>query len=228
MATLKEFTLSRRLVAEMIGTAFLVAAVIGSGIMGEQLASGNMGIALLANTMATGAMLIVIILMFGAISGAHFNPVVSLSFASQYELPWKDFLFYIIAQCAGGVVGAMLAHIMFDLPLIMESTHARTGIGIWMGELVASFALLLTILMCNQAKPEAVPYAVAMIIMAGYWFTSSTSFANPAVTLARALSDTFVGIRPEDVPAFIIIQVIGAVLATNIFRWFYFPSDNLS
>ncbi len=221
MATLKEFTLSRRLVAEMIGTAFLVAAVIGSGIMGEQLANGNMGIALLANTMATGAMLIVIILMFGTISGAHFNPVVSLSFALQRELSWKDFLFYVIAQCLGGIVGAMLAHIMFDLPLIMESMHARTGVGIWTGELIASFALLLTILMCNREKPEAVPYAVAMIIMAGYWFTSSTSFANPAVTIARALSDTFAGIRPEDVPAFIIIQIIGAVLATKIFHWFH-------
>lgn len=221
MATLKEFTLSRRIVAEMIGTALLVAAVIGSGIMGEQLANGNMGIALLANTMATGAMLIVIILMFGTISGAHFNPVVSLSFALQRELSWQDFLYYIIAQCVGGIVGAMLAHIMFDLPLIMQSTHARTGVGIWTGELIASFALLLTILMCNLEKSEAVPYAVAMIIMAGYWFTSSTSFANPAVTIARALSDTFAGIRPEDVPAFIIIQVIGAVLATKTFHWLH-------
>lgn len=216
-----EFDLKRRLVAEGLGTALLVATVVGSGIMGEQLAGGNAAIALLGNTLATGAALVVLILIFGAISGAHFNPVVSLSFAVQRRLPWKDFFSYIAVQVVGGVSGAVLAHIMFDLPLITASTHARTGMGVWTGEVVASFGLLATILGCLRTRPDAVPYAVGLFITAGYWFTSSTSFANPAVTIARALSDTFAGIRPEDVPAFIAAQVVGAAIATGLVKWLW-------
>ncbi|MBK9562462.1 MAG: aquaporin family protein [Micavibrio sp.] len=215
---MKGFNLSRRLVAEGLGTALLVAAVVGSGIMGEQLAGGNEAIALLANTLSTGAVLIVLILIFGAISGAHFNPVVSLSFAFQRKLPWKDFLFYITAQITGGLAGTMLAHIMFDMPLLMESTHLRTGTGIWVGEIVASFGLLATILGCLRSRPQAVPYAVGLFIMSAYWFTSSTAFANPAVTIARSITDTFSGIRAEDVPCFIAAQIVGALLATSLFQ----------
>lgn len=218
----EQFDLPRRLVAEGLGTALLVAAVVGSGVMGEQLAGGNMGIALMANTLATGMALTVLILIFGVISGAHFNPVVSLSFALQRQLPWKDFLSYSAVQIVGGIGGTMLAHIMFSLPLVSEATHIRTGVGIWVGEIVASFALLAAILGCLRTKPDAVPYAVGLIIMAGYWFTSSTSFANPAVTIARALSDTFSGIRPFDVPAFLVAEIIGAIFATIMFRWFWF------
>lgn len=189
-----EFNLPRRLAAEALGTALLVATVIGSGIMGEQLSGGNVAIALLGNTIATGAILVVLILIFGPIS-AHFNPVVSLSFALQRRLPWKEFFAYVPLQILGGITGALLAHTMFSLPLIAFSTHARTGTGIWIGEVVASFGLLLTILGCLRCRPEAVPYAVGFFITAGYWFTSSTSFANPAVTVARAFSDTFAGIN---------------------------------
>ena len=221
MAHSDQYTLSRRLVAEGLGTAFLVAAVVGSGIMGEQLAAGNDAMALLANTLATGAALIVLILIFGSISGAHFNPVVSLSFALQKELKWTECMIYSVVQIGGGICGAMLAHLMFDLPVLMEASNTRTGLGIWTGEVVASFALLAAILGCLRNRPDAVPYAVGLVIMAGYWYTSSTSFANPAVTIARSFSDTFSGIRPEDVPAFIVLQAIGAVLATLLFRWFY-------
>ncbi len=220
MAT-EQFNLGRRLVAEGLGTALLVTAVVGSGIMGEQLAGGNEAIALLANTLSTGAALIVLILIFGAISGAHFNPVVSLSFTLQRKLPWKEFLFYIAAQIAGGIAGTMLAHAMLNMPLLMESTHARTGTGIWAGEIVASFGLLATILGCLRSRPQAVPYAVGLFIMSAYWFTSSTSFANPAVTIARSFTDTFSGIRPDDVPAFIAVQIIGAIMATGLFHWLY-------
>ena len=214
-----EFDLKRRLVAEGLGTALLVAAVVGSGIMGEQLAGGNTAIALLANTIATGAALAVLILVFGTISGAHFNPVVSLSFSIRGLLPWKYYFPYVSAQVIGGMIGAVLAHIMFDLPIVALSTHERTGIGVWIGELVASFGLLVTILGCLRSRPDAVPYAVGLFITAGYWFTSSTSFANPAVTIARALSDTFSGISPNDVAAFIMTQVLGALIATGIFAW---------
>lgn len=220
-----EFNLTRRLFAEGLGTALLVAAVIGSGIMGEQLAGGNTAIALLGNTLATGAALVVLILVFGQISGAHFNPVVSLSFALQRKLPWPQFLAYTAVQIAGGIAGAILAHVMFDLPLIATSLHERTGIGNWTGELVASFGLLATILGCLRTRPDAIPYAVGLFITAGYWFTSSTSFANPAVTIARSFSNTFAGIRPTDVPCFIIAQVIGAMLATVIFRWLWAGRD---
>ena len=221
MTVSNPFSLSRRLVAELIGTALLVAVVVGSGIMGERLAGGNEAIALLGNTVATGAALVVLILIFGPVSGAHFNPVVSLSFTLQSKLSWGECLVYTAVQIVGGIAGTMLAHIMFNLPLIEFSTHERTGIGMWTGEIVASFGLLGTIIGCLRSKPDAVPYAVGLFITAGYWFTSSTSFANPAVTVARALTNTFSGIRPEDVSAFIAAQVIGAILATAIFRWFY-------
>jgi glycerol uptake facilitator-like aquaporin len=217
---MKAFDLSRRLVAEGLGTMFLVAAVIGSGIMGEQLSGGNAAIALLGNTLATGAALMVLILIFGPVS-SHFNPIVSLSFALQRVLPWREFLIYVPVQIMAGIAGAMLAHIMFDLPLITASTHLRTGLGVWTGEIVASFGLLATILGCLRARPDAVPYAVGLFITAGYWFTSSTSFANPAVTIARSLTDTFSGIRPMDVPGFVVAQIVGALLATAVIRWLW-------
>lgn len=215
------FSLTRRLCAEALGTMLLVAAVIGSGIMGEQLADGNAAIALLANTLATGAALIVLIMIFGPISGAHFNPVVSLSFALQRKLGWSDFLTYTFFQITGGIAGAVLAHIMFEMPLIQASTHIRTGTGAWTGEIVASFGLLMTILGCLRIDPRTIPYAVGLFIMAGYWFTSSTSFANPAVTLARAFTDTFSGIRIVDVPGFVVAQLAGALLATGLYRWLW-------
>jgi glycerol uptake facilitator-like aquaporin len=216
-----KFGLKKRLFAEALGTMLLVAAVIGSGIMGEQLAGGNAAIALLGNTIATGAALVVLIMVFGAISGAHFNPIVSLYFTLQDKLPRKEFISYVIVQILGGIAGTLLAHLMFDLPLISASTHVRTGIGIWTGELVATFGLLLTIVGCLKNRPEAVPYAVGLFITAGYWFTSSTSFANPAVTIARALTDTFSGIRPGDVSGFIAAQILGALLAVVFHRWMY-------
>ncbi len=215
-----EYNLFRRLVAETLGTAFLVATVIGSGVMGEQLSGGNTAIALLGNTVATGAVLIVLILVFGSIS-AHFNPVVSLSFALQRRLPWKEFLIYAPLQMVGGIVGTLLAHVMFELPLISASTHIRTGVGMWLGEFIATFGLLLTIFACLKNRPEAVPYAVGLFITAGYWFTSSTSFANPAVTIARAFSDTFAGIRPEDAGGFISAQIAGCIIATIFVQWMF-------
>lgn len=218
---MKNFSLSRRLVAEGLGTALLVAAVVGSGIMAESMAGGNAAIALLGNTIATGAALVVLIMIFGQISGAHFNPVVSLSFAFQGRMSWRELSCYTAAQIAGGLVGTVLAHVMFGLPLIQESSHIRTGLGIWTGEIVASFGLLATIMGCLRTRPEAIPYAVGLFITAGYWFTSSTSFANPAVTIARALSDTFAGIRPTDVPGFILAQAIGAILGTIIISWLW-------
>ena len=221
MTASSPFDLKRRLFSEWLGTALLVAVVIGSGIMAENLADGNAAIALFGNTLATGAALVVLILIFGPISGAHFNPVVSLSFALQCKLPWPEFFTYIIVQIIGGVAGAMLAHIMFNLPLIETSTHARTGVGVWIGEIVASFGLLATILGCLRSRPEAIPYAVGLFITAGYWFTSSTSFANPAVTIARSLTDTFSGIRPGDVGGFIVAQIVGTLLATAVFNWLW-------
>ncbi len=221
MAAPESFDLKRRLFAEGLGTALLVAAVIGSGIMGEQLAGGNVAIALLGNTLATGAALVVLILIFAPISGAHFNPVVSLSLALQGKLKWTEFPAYVVLQIAGGIAGAVLAHVMFSLPLIQSSTHVRSGIGVWTGEIVASFGLLATILGCLRTRPDAVPYAVGLFITAGYWFTSSTSFANPAVTIARAMTDTFSGIRLVDVSGFIVAQTIGALFATVTFRWLW-------
>jgi glycerol uptake facilitator-like aquaporin len=221
MAGVRSFDLARRLFAEGLGTALLVAVVVGSGIMGEQLAGGNAAVALLGNTLATGAALVVLILIFGPISGAHFNPVVSLSFALQGQLRWIDVPGYVALQIAGGIASTVLAHLMFDLPLVMSSAHVRTGMGVWTGEIVASFGLLATIIGCLRHRPDAVPYAVGLFITAGYWFTSSTSFANPAVTIARSMTDTFSGIRPQDVPGFIAAQIAGAVLATLLARWLW-------
>ena len=208
--------LARRTVAEFFGTAFLVAAVIGSGIMAETLAGGNAAVALLGNTLATGAMLFVLITMLGPISGAHMNPAVSLVAAARHELSWRDAGAYILAQLAFGILGAWAAHLMFGLPIVQFSVKARTGIGIWTGEFIATFGLILTIIGTVRYRREWVPASVAFYIMAAYWFTSSTSFANPAITVARSLSNTFAGVAPSDVPMFIVAQLTGAALAAFI------------
>jgi glycerol uptake facilitator-like aquaporin len=213
--------LPRRLAAEALGTALLVAVVVGSGVMGERLAGGNDAIALLGNTLATGAALPVLILVFGPISGAHFNPVVSASFALQRALPWNECAAYIPVQIAGAIAGTLLAHLMFGEPLLQAATHVRTGLGVWTSEIVATFALLLTIIGCLRAQPAAAPYAVGLIITAGYWFTSSTSFANPAVTIARSLTNSFAGIRPVDAPGFIVAQIAGGAAATAVAAWLW-------
>jgi glycerol uptake facilitator-like aquaporin len=208
-----------RVVAEFLGTAFLVAAVVGSGIMAERLSGGNMALALLANTIATGAALVALILTFGPISGAHFNPVVSLADAIQCGLLWPEMLAYVIAQFSGGIGGTILAHAMFGLPLLFASHHVRSGPAQILSELVATFGLLSVIWGCSRSRPSAVPFAVASYIAAAYWFTASTSFANPAVTVARSLSDTFAGIRPADVVPFMVAQIAGGLAATFAFRW---------
>jgi glycerol uptake facilitator-like aquaporin len=213
--------LPRRAAAEALGTAFLLAAVVGSGIMAERLAGGNGAIALLCNTLPTGAMLTVLILMFGPLSGAHFNPAVSLAFSLRGEPTWRDATVYIACQIAGGIVGVLAAHLMFDLPLWQTSMTVRTGGGQWLAEFVATFGLLLTIFGCVARVPAAVAYAVGLYIGAAYWFTASTSFANPAVTLARSLSNTFAGIAPAGVPAFIIAQLVGAGVAVLIAGWLW-------
>ncbi len=209
----------RRLIAEWIGTFSLLATVVGSGIMAERLAGGNVAIALLGNTIPTGAILIVIILCFGPISGAHFNPAVTLAFAIRREITIPDSLLYVLAQVFGGISGVLVAHVMFDNPLIDPSTTVRTGLGQWVGEFVATFGLVGSILCCLKSRPEVVPYAVGLYITAAYCFTSSTSFANPAVTIARGFSDTFAGINPADVAAFVAVQLFAAALATLFFRW---------
>jgi glycerol uptake facilitator-like aquaporin len=211
--------LPQRLVAEGIGTGLLLAAVVGSGIMAERLAGGNNGVALLANTLATAGALVALILTFGPVSGAHFNPAVTLAFASRRSLAWAAVPGYVLAQFAGAILGVWLVHVMFGLPVVQASAHARTGLGQWAGEFTATFALLSVIWSCTRHHPHATPYAVAAVITAAYWFTSSTSFANPAVTVARALSDTFAGIRPRDMPAFIIAQLAGAAAATTLSAW---------
>jgi glycerol uptake facilitator-like aquaporin len=210
---------ARSATAEFIGTAFLVAAVVGSGIMAERLAGGNVAIALLANTLATGAALVALILTFGPISGAHFNPAVTLADATLGGLPWAIVPLYVAAQVAGGYAGTLAAHGMFGLPLWQQSTHARADAGQWLGEFIATFGLLSVIWGCSRTRLAAVPFAVAAYISAAYWFTASTSFANPAVTIARAFTDTFSGIRPADAPAFIAAQLAGAATATWLFRW---------
>ena len=210
-------TLDRRLTAEALGTFFLLATVVGSGIMAERLAGGNIAIALLGNTIPTGAILVVLITMFGPISGAHFNPAVTLCFALRREITPRDAGLFTTVQIAGGILGVLAAHVMFDNPLIDPSTTLRTGIGQWSGEFIATFGLIGTILACLKARPHAVPMAVGLYITAAYWFTSSTSFANPAVTIARGFSNTFAGIAPADVIAFIIVQLISAVIATRFF-----------
>jgi glycerol uptake facilitator-like aquaporin len=222
-----KFTLCARLTAEFLGSAFLVAAVIGSGVMGERLSGGNVAIALLANTIATGAALAALILTFGPISGAHLNPAVTLSDAIERGIAWPDALAYIGVQCAGGIVGAIVAHLMFGLPWYALSSHARHGWTQALSEFVATFGLLSVIWGCSRLRPGATPFAVASYITAAYWFTASTSFANPAVTIARCLSNTFSGIRPADVPLFIAAQIAGALAATFLFRWLV-PKESIS
>lgn len=212
-------SLARRVVAEALGTGLLVATVVGSGIMAERLAGGNVALALLCNTLATGAGLVALIHTFGPVSGAHFNPAVSLADAASGGLRWADVPAYVVAQGLGGVGGTALAHLMFELPLFAASTHARAGTGQLIAELVATFGLVGTIFGVSRRNPAATPFAVAAYIVAAYWFTASTSFANPAVTVARTLTDTFAGIRPGDAPAFVVAQLAGAAAATALFRW---------
>ena len=212
---------ARALAAEGIGTALLLATVIGSGIMAERLAGGNGALALLGNTIPTGAILVVLILVFGPLSGAHFNPAVSLAFALRGQFPWNAVAPTIAVQIAGAILGAWIAHLMFDLPVLQLSTKIRSGAGQWFSEAVATFGLVLTIFGCVARTPSAVAYAVGLYITAAYWFTASTSFANPAVTIARALSDTFAGIAPANAPAFIAAQLAGALVACVLAGWLW-------
>lgn len=209
----------RKLFAEWLGTFSLLATVVGSGIMAERLAGGNIAIALLGNTIPTGAILVVLILVFGPISSAHFNPAVTLAFAIRKEISARDSVLYVLVQIFGGISGVLIAHVMFDNPLFDPSTTVRSGLGQWVGEFVATFGLVGTILGCQKARPEAVPYAVGLYITAAYWFTSSTSFANPAVTIARGFSNTFAGIDPANIAAFVAVQLVAASLATMFFHW---------
>ena len=214
-------TLSRPLVAEFVGTALLLAVVIGSGIMGERLAGGNVAIALLGNTLATGAGLVVLIHMFGPISGAHFNPVVTLAVVVGRQIGVRPAILYIAAQIAGAIAGAWLAHAMFGEPIIQISRKLRPGPAQGLSELVATFGLIGTILATQARRPEFTPVAVGLFITAAYWFTASTSFANPAVTIARSLSDTFAGIAPQSAPLFIAAQIVGALAGVGFFGWLY-------
>ena len=211
--------LRRRLTAELFGTLLLVATVVGSGIMAERLANGNVALALLANTIATGATLVALILTFGPISGAHLNPVVSVADALEGGLPWSETLAYIFAQVIGGISGTILAHAMFSVAVVSLSRHVRSGPAQLVSEFTATFGLLCVIWGCSRSRSSVVPFAVGTYITAAYWFTASTSFANPAVTIARALSDTFAGIRPIDVPLFVTAQFVGGIAATLLFRW---------
>jgi glycerol uptake facilitator-like aquaporin len=206
----------KKLIAEGMGTLFLLATVVGSGIMAENLADGNVAIALLGNTIPTGAILVILILVFGPISGAHFNPAVTLSFLIRGEIKTGEAIGYVTVQIISGIMGVILAHLMFDLDVFQLSDKLRSGRGQWISEVVATFGLVMTILGCLRFRPEAVPYAVGLYITAAYWFTASTSFANPAVTMARTLTGTFSGINPADAPFFIMAQIIGAILATII------------
>lgn len=216
-------TLVRRLTAEAIGTALLVATVVGSGIMADAL-TADTALALLGNTIPTGAILFVLITVLGPISGAHFNPAVTAVFALRKELDWPTAAAYVVAQVLGGIIGSLLAHLMFELPALQLATHVRTGAAQWLSEAVATFGLVAVILGGLQARPQAIPALVGLYITAAYWFTASTSFANPAVTIARALTDTFSGIRPLDAPAFIIAQLAGALLALVLAGWLFKPS----
>jgi glycerol uptake facilitator-like aquaporin len=211
----------RRVFCEGLGTAFLLAAVVGSGIMAQRLSGGNAALALLGNTLPTGAILAVLILVFGPLSGAHLNPAVSVALAIRRTLPWLDTAAYIAAQIGGGLLGVWIAHLMFDLPLWQVSATTRTGAGQWLAEFVATFGLLLTIFGCAARTPAAIPYAVGLYITAAYWFTASTSFANPAVTIARGLSDTFAGIAPAGIIPFIAAQLAGMLAAVVLGRWLW-------
>lgn len=210
--------LPRRLVAEALGTAVLVATVVGSGIMADKL-TDDVALALLGNTLPTGAILVVLISILGPISGAHFNPVVTLVFGLRREIEANAALLYVLAQIAGGIAGTLIAHAMFELPIIQLSTHVRTGTGQWLAEAVAAFGLVFTILAGLRFRSDAIPWLVGLYIIAAYWFTASTSFANPAVAIARALSNTFAGIRPADLPGFIIAEVLGALIAMSLAGW---------
>jgi glycerol uptake facilitator-like aquaporin len=212
-------TTAQRLGAEALGTALLLATVVGSGIMGERLCGGNVAVALLANTLATGAGLTALILTFGPVSGAHFNPVVTVADAAMGGLRWRLVPVYLLAQMIGAVLGVWVAHVMFEQPVLMLSNHERSGAAQFVSEIVATFGLMSVIWGCARRRSEAVPFAVGAYITAAYWFTSSTSFANPAVTIARSLTNTFAGIRLIDVPAFIAAQVLGAAAATIVFKW---------
>ena len=212
-------SLSRRVVAEFLGTAFLVAAIVGSGIMGDRLAGGNVALALLANTIASGAALVALILAFGPISGAHLNPVVTVMDALERGLPWAEAPHYVVAQILGGASGSVLAHLMFGLAAISVSTQARSGFGQFLSECVATFGLIAVIWGASRFRPNMVAFAVGAYITAAYWFTASTSFANPAVTIARCLSNTFAGIRPSDAPGFVAAQFLGGFSAALLFRW---------
>ena len=218
-------SLARRLVAEAVGSYFLFAAVIGSGIMAETLSGGNVAVALLANSIATGAILFVLITMLGPVSGAHFNPAVSLSMATRGEISWKDVAPYIAAQLAGGLLGALTAHLMFDLPIWQYSLKPRTGLGQWTGEAVATFGLIVTIIGTASCRPNAVAASVALYITAAYWFTSSTSFANPAITVVRSLTDSFAGIAPQDVEAFVAAQLLGAAVGAWLGTMLFSEAD---
>jgi glycerol uptake facilitator-like aquaporin len=223
-ATTNRPPLARRLAAEGIGSFFLFATVIGSGIMAANLSSGNDAIALLGNTLATAAMLFVLIAMLGPISGAHMNPAVSLVAASRRELSWRDAAFYAAAQLVFGILGAWAAHLMFGLPTLQLSVKARTGIGQWTGEAIATFGLILTIIGTARHRGQSLPASVALYIAAAYWFTSSTSFANPAITIARSLSNSFAGIAPADVPPFVVAQLAGAAAGAAVAAWLFAPT----
>lgn len=211
----------RACAAEALGTAMLLAAVVGSGIMAERLSGGNDGVALLANAIATGGALVALILTFGPVSGAQFNPVVTLALALRGLFPWPRVPAYLIAQIVGAILGVFLAHLMFDVPLFQFGVKLRAGIGQWTGEIVATFGLIALILGCLRANESAIPYAVAAYIVGAYWFTSSTSFANPAVTIARSLTDSFAGIAPAHAPGFIAAQIFGALLAVAVCGWLF-------
>jgi glycerol uptake facilitator-like aquaporin len=214
-------SLPQRIFCEWLGTAFLLAAVVGSGIMAQKLAGGNIALALLCNTLPTGAILVVLILVFGPVSGAHFNPAVSIAFALRAKIPWSRAASFIVAQILGAIGGVWMAHLMFDLPLWQLSVTTRTGPGQWLAEAVATFGLVLTILGCMARAPASVPYAVGLYITSAYWFTASTSFANPAVTIARSLSDTFAGIAPSSVAAFIVAELAGMLTAVGLSQWLW-------
>jgi len=211
--------LAKRVVAEALGTFFLLAAVVGSGIMAERLANGNTALALLANTAATGAALIALIISFAPLSGAHFNPVVTLSFALRHDLLWREVVVYLLAQVTGGIGGVVAANLMFGLPAVFLSQHSRTGMALLFSEFIATLGLVSVILAASRSTVAVVAVAVGAYISAAYWFTASTSFANPAVTVARSLSDTFAGIRPVDAPGFVVAQLAGGIAATVLFRW---------
>ena len=218
--------LAKRVVAEALGTFFLLAAVVGSGIMAERLAGGNTALALLANTAATGAALVALIISFGPMSGAHFNPVVTLSFAFRSDLFWRDVPLYLLAQCVGAIGGVIAANLMFGLPAVFVSNHPRAGMPQLFSEFIATLGLVSVILAASRSHVAVIAVAVGAYISAAYWFTASTSFANPAVTVARALSDTFAGIRPTDAPGFVLAQLAGGTAATVLFRWLVPTRDN--